>query len=240
MVSGLRRNSECDIFSSQLSILEILSEKLCMKGLNIRESKDLVDIISTQSDAKKSNPKKKRKVDDLVAGMYDLIPSSSSQQVIYQCCKCSRSFPTEQGVKTHCYGVHVLNAGTDNCSRNEASFCEICQRQFPNNEAFQQHKLTKHDGSYTYISATWNTAKTIEEAPIEHASICSICNWRFPDEDTLKSHVECGIIPMQFVSHPRNEKSDATSVTCNICSKAFRDERAWKQHVNYCQSSVAL
>lgn len=205
-------------------------------------------------------PRKKRKVDNMVEGGYMKVLTTSAPQISvrggmapthfdmstslqeesWQCKSCNRCFQSEQGVKTHVYMMHVLDGddvSDNNClSSNIPIVCSVCNRACPNNDALQQHTIAKHSGQYQDIKPSWameagserrtNSAENDPTSPsVSDSSYdCMICLFTFPTPQQLDNHL-LGWQPLNVTDR----------LSCEHCQSRFKDDRALKQHTNYCR-----
>jgi hypothetical protein len=224
---------------------------------------------TNNASVKEEHRRKKRKVQQLVEGMYQKLPSDDAGICSFECLQCHKCYPSKQGVKTHCYKEHVLtvkqvdssstevtvgdSSTTDTITEQHRFRCDLCDRDFPNKDASEQHRIAKHDGNFTYISVVRNE-KTFpggcDTASIGADFQCSVCQWKFPSADDLQAHLQNGVVPIstahnhiatssatlsEGVDPSGPTSTSATVLTCTFCPKVLRDERAWKQHVNFCR-----
>ena len=205
-------------------------------------------------------PRKRRKVDNMVEGGYlkvmttstpqlsvpnGIVPthydqSTSSQEESWQCKSCGRCFQSEQGVKTHVYMMHVLDGGdivdNDCLSGNIPLICNLCARACPNKDALQQHTIAKHSGQYQDIKPSWAMEAVSESRTYgaennptppsgsDPSYDCMICLFTFPTLQQLDNHL-LGWQPLNVTDQ----------LTCEHCQSSFKDDRALKQHTNYCR-----
>ena len=224
------------------------------EGINV-----LINDIKNLSNAKRI-PKKKRKVDNMVEGGYmrvvtisdakisvpggmaptHLDMSTSLQEESWQCKSCERCFQSEQGAKTHVYMMHVLDGGDvvgSNClSGNIPLICSLCARACPNKDALQQHTIAKHSGQYQDIKPSWameaiteRQTNGVEKNPTspsvsDSSYDCMICLFTFPTLQQLDNH-HLGWQPLNVTDQ----------LSCEHCQSSFKDDRALKQHKNYCR-----
>lgn len=274
----LRRKAEVESVSEgnspPLSILELIAQRriaqLTASLLQDEVSKTTVSEVLPNSPTpqevsaevptaadENNRAKKKRKALQLVETMFQVIVNKDTAINSYECLQCQKLFPTEQGVKTHCYKIHILENSMAPSSSGKLQDvetnvkteykCEQCERIFPNEEAIQQHRIAKHEGNFTYIAAASAGYKSgvstseVDRNKTEEAFQCSICQWKFASEEALQNHLQQGVIPVSTVaSHSTattsaTEDSNNVKFQCSFCSKVLRDERAWKQHTNFCQ-----
>lgn len=124
--------------------------------------------------------------------------------------------------------------------------CEYCneERVFPNLDALQQHYIAKHLGQYTELHPYWKSKSLYSHAeetsqPSQNASEdtqnaelsvqigdyhCEICGMRFPTNEELQEHSTSAFEP----------KNESLELECSYCQRRFSNDRALKQHVNYC------
>lgn len=120
--------------------------------------------------------------------------------------------------------------------------CVDCSRCFRDSASLQQHRKAKH-GAYPVLQPEWAMDKgdTVDPPPPPIAAEpnappqdslsstspsieCPVCGVIFSDAHELQMHVENGFRP---VSVERLFK-------CPTCTRDFFDERALRQHCNFC------
>ena len=158
--------------------------------------------------------------------------TSSTSNTMHACNICQRDFSTAQGLRTHTHQVHVLklnaNAKTVKCS--------ICTRDFRSETALEQHMLAKHGADqtiqphtrqYAVISKDAKTSGTDSSSQSNTSSDrrqkCLICRNTFANKATFDLHFT-KLEPV--VIKP--------SHACCTCGRIFGDERAVRQHSNFC------
>jgi uncharacterized C2H2 Zn-finger protein len=160
--------------------------------------------------------------------------SSSVSEVWWQCKSCDRRFKSEQGIKTHVYMMHILEAvdvlNDDNSASSPILECDICGKISSNKDASEQHTIAKHSGMFRSVKPSWavDQIHTEEDFPanVEFQFECEICGIKFLSIDLLQSHLE-GWQPV----------TPTDQLSCLKCLKIFRDDRALKQHMNNCYKS---
>lgn len=176
-------------------------------------------------------PSRKRKVQDAALTLLE-----------FACESCERSFKTVQGLKTHVHMVHEL--GQVGAARPVLLPCGFCERTFRNEDAQRQHRLAKH-GKDQLIQPDWyqkqqeeqqSQSQGQEHVPesAEPASgngtqelRCSVCRQTFPTQTI-------------FDDHWQNLKPKAmTQRRCDHCGRRFDEDRALRQHQNFCRASDA-
>ncbi|EQC29551.1 hypothetical protein SDRG_12800 [Saprolegnia diclina VS20] len=134
-----------------------------------------------------------------------------------------KRFATAQGLKTHLRMVHELCIKKRKRGKADADDfrCSHCNgREFQDAEALQQHLLAKH-GKDSRISPDWyGHAPTLTET--KEAAQCPICMELFPSATALTAHLST----LQPVA--------VAKWTCSMCEKTFEEQRALRQHQNFC------
>lgn len=106
-------------------------------------------------------------------------------------------------------------------------YCQKCERSFTNADALNQHRIAKHAGLHLNLHATRGKHHVDEESlecDITTELICRVCLCKFASVESHHRHQEKDFIPV-----------DASfEFTCSQCQKRFNEERAWKQHMNFC------
>jgi hypothetical protein len=142
----------------------------------------------------------------------------------------------------------------------ERLICKICESQkkedeatrvFPHKQALLDHERAKHSGVHLDIKPDWY--KGGEEdcdgvdkkngnvtPPSNNSSSCPICDMTFSSEADRIRH-EQDFVPIATTTDSSGETraSQQTSFQCSYCSKSFREERAKRQHENFCSSTTA-
>ncbi|OQR90105.1 hypothetical protein ACHHYP_05810 [Achlya hypogyna] len=133
-----------------------------------------------------------------------------------------KKFATQQGLKTHLRMVHELGLKK---RKREADFsCSQCHgRVFQDAEALQQHVLAKH-GKDSRISPDWFGVPAPTDA-VETPQQCPVCMEMFPTPSALEAH----FATLQPVA--------VAKWTCETCEKTFEEQRALRQHQNFCNAS---
>lgn len=180
-----------------------------------------------------ATPSRKRKAQD-----------AALQQHQFACDTCEKSFKTAQGLKTHVHMVHELGGGGDAGGGAAKSAvllpCGVCERTFKNEDAQRQHRLAKH-GSDQLIQPDWyqkqqessESAATTAPDAVDAASqptlaqplTCQICDLAYPSQAAFDEHWQ-ELRPIEVVQ--RN---------CSRCTRSFDDERALRQHQNFCKAT---
>lgn len=85
--------------------------------------------------------------------------------------------------------------------------------------------ISKHKGDYKNISSTWKNNDNDEELISKELFKCEICDMKFDNLNKLQLHKENGLLPQNI----------NLAYKCEFCNKDFRDDRALKQHINFCK-----
>ncbi|OQR81664.1 hypothetical protein THRCLA_11528 [Thraustotheca clavata] len=138
-----------------------------------------------------------------------------------------KQFTTAQGLKTHMRMVHELDIKKRKRGATSETLdyrCTQCNgRAFQDKEALHQHQISKH-GKDSQISPDWYAA-TNQECTKVAPEQCKVCMELFPSAQALKDHIAT-LQPIASVKW-----------TCTICGKAFEEQRALRQHQNFCQAN---
>lgn len=113
--------------------------------------------------------------------------------------------------------------------------CNECDRNFANADALNQHKIAKHVGQHTDLHAirgkgmacplsSSSSGSKDESIAIPSEWICDVCLLKFSSLDSFIYHKEKDFIPVDA----------GFEFSCSQCQKKFNEERAWKQHSNFC------
>ena len=149
---------------------------------------------------------------------------------IHRCEECSRNFSTVQGLKTHRHQVHVLNLYVG----AKKAKCIICMRDFTSETSLEQHMLAKHGAdqsiqphSKQYTSVITASSNSSSSTSDTNLLKCSICRNTFLNQIELDSHLT---LLEPIVIKP--------SHICSTCQRIFGDERALRQHQNFCTQNA--
>lgn len=172
----------------------------------------------------------------------------------FACTDCDRSFKTAQGLKTHVHMVHEL--GQNSASTTAAPVllpCGVCDRTFKNADAQRQHRIAKH-GADPLIQPDWyqkqqaqDASSVISDTPaLDTAAPTSVANSSSADarEQPQETTRTCSICHLAFRSqsaldsHWQDLRPKAVEWrNCSRCGRAFDEERALRQHQNFCIAS---
>lgn len=190
---------------------------------------------STRKRKAEDKPKQKRqKKAALVETATDLV-----------CHECDKSFKSVQGLKTHVHMVHELQAAGPTNPDAAPLRCEFCDRTFKNEDAQRQHRVAKH-GKDQLIKPDWyitkEQMKTHQERSASMSSnekagesngagqatskMCSICRLEFATTEEFDRHWT-NLQPKQI-----------EELLCPNCERSFGEERALRQHQNFCSEKV--
>jgi uncharacterized C2H2 Zn-finger protein len=205
---------------------------------------------------KKSKQSKRRRLSELTCDMIRQIdvtatsdPAASiDTEATWQCLHCDKCFRSEGAVQTHCYMVHILCSSNSGSSDVDAATteaptalredhlslrCSICDAKFRAEISLVDHMVNKHGKHSTALAKPSFDDQvagneTVAQDKAGETYECTICGLRFQVEDELRRHVEAGWQPR-----------DNDQRLCDICGKTFGNERAWRQHRNYCEVKVS-
>jgi len=193
-----------------------------------------------------------KEVDDVPASTgTDCGLASTVSLTTFRCTECGRTFPTERGVRSHVYGVHVLGCGQtaqedalsdspallsaglacDESAGAESSDvgtegvfrCSHCEREFRNAEARAQHSLAKH-GLHPPSRPAWTT---------EHPAPCTTesgANGVLVESSVGEDGVPVGTITIPTTGIEIGTQG-GTRFECEVCCLSFETEAALQQHV---------
>ncbi|KAI9980277.1 hypothetical protein PInf_026458 [Phytophthora infestans] len=155
----------------------------------------------------------------------------------FACTQCDRSFKSAQGLRTHVHMVHELEGGA---KANKVLLpCEFCDRTFKKEDARRQHQLAKH-GKDPLIRPDWyekqqteaaNAASRYSDKVVAAAAslttdsdpkTCSICLLSFTTSEDFDAHWQ------------KLQPRASAKRNCPTCSREFDEERALRQHQNFC------
>ncbi|CAH0475202.1 unnamed protein product [Peronospora belbahrii] len=167
-------------------------------------------------------------------------------QLEFACTQCERSFKSAQGLRTHVHMMHELEAG--GVSMTTLLLCKYCDRTFKKEDARRQHQLAKH-GKDPLIKPDWfepqqsiaSTIKSSGESSFFNekdsvtiakttatatgtfeAKTCLICELTFTTRAEFDAHWQ------------KLQPRITVKRICFNCSRTFDEERALRQHQNFC------
>lgn len=185
-----------------------------------------------------------RSVDSVVVPIWSNLHSNnesqSSNDDLFSCSLCSKSFTQERSLKEHNRTRHSLCRKRQ---RQESYTCEHCpDRMFDSEQALQDHVRAKHTAIYTHILPDWSAGfkntSGIRDQSLPSASggealgNCGICGAVFYEVTEMQQHIQ------SFV--PDSSSLPDTDILwhpCRFCRKLFRERRAQLQHENVCSSA---
>lgn len=180
--------------------------------------------------------------------------ADSTAQLV--CSQCDKSFKSPQGLKTHVHMVHELQTAGQTVAGAKPLRCEFCDREFTNADAQRQHTVAKH-GKDRLIQPDWYVKQQPPVQPStsdkddsdkgsqptaavslqsmdkhdgkpEEPQTCTICQLKF----ATKQEFDC---------HWQNlQPSAAAELECSTCGRSFGEERALRQHQNFCSAAEQL
>eukprot|EP01040_Poterioochromonas_malhamensis_P000696 gene696-744_t len=230
------------------TIYENYAQKKSVAANEVTTANQPIEANMSNEIIKNCGKNKKRKVHQLVEGHYEEIINDSSSTTTFRCKFCDKIFPSDQGIRTHVYTVHILpnnqNVPKEDSVEPEKSqkiACEYCEKEFSNEDSHYQHLLSKHRAQFDVRNQPMDSSVSTEKPEtqtlpgnLEQLSFeCLICQRRFSSEDDLSHHLQHGFEP----------KNAEYQFNCQSCNKAFTNDRAWRQHSNFCVSkhqSVSL
>ena len=178
------------------------------------------------------------------------------------CPFCAKTFVEERSRKCHIRDKHkddvTTNARDSKKQKQEHEssqfhhqrqpelfyYCELCQpkesgsrRQFPSAQALQDHVRAVHTAKHKKILPDWaknlgsvaatSTAEQDVDRVVNFGS-CAICGLVFREQSHARQHGK------EFVPPPTLSEEVPAKFQCSFCSKTFREDRARKQHENFC------
>ncbi|KAK1739254.1 hypothetical protein QTG54_009797 [Skeletonema marinoi] len=141
----------------------------------------------------------------------------------------------------------------------ERLVCKICESQkkevdeptrvFPHKQALLDHERAKHKCVHLDIKPDWYkggeensdgvSEKNGHGAP-PLVSSCPICDLIFTSDSDRLRHEQDFVPTASTTVDSTNEKGTSqSSFQCSYCSKSFREERAKRQHENFCSFAAA-
>ncbi|TMW55377.1 hypothetical protein Poli38472_013268 [Pythium oligandrum] len=143
----------------------------------------------------------------------------------YNCETCVKSFKTAQGLRTHMHMVHELGQGMPSSSNGRYP-CDMCDRTFKNEDARRQHQTSKH-GKDPQIRPDWFKGDDNDVPSANDQLTCEICGFSFADQAAFDEHWS------------QLQPKAALRLACHGCKKVFDEERALRQHQNFCRKLEA-
>jgi hypothetical protein len=207
----------------------------------------------TEEDTDEEENDKRSRVSCTSAGTGDSSSSgSSSTSNFYTCIPCQRDFTTAQGLRTHTHQVHVLNL----YSSAQRFQCSIClkesgssARKFSSKRSLEQHVLAKHGADQTiqphtkqYATITNDDASNSSDSNSSSSNNSSSNNSGCNNNGNGNMYWKCSICQNKFSTKSDYDlhltKLDPIVLkpiyACNLCSRNFGDQRAMRQHRNFC------
>jgi hypothetical protein len=157
------------------------------------------------------------------------------------CQECDKSFKSAQGLKTHVHMVHELQAAGPTAPAAAPLQCEFCDRTFKNEDAQQQHRLAKH-GKDQLIKPDWYVTTeqmvTQQEQPDSTLLYEKVGGSSGATQATPKA---CSICRLEFATTEEFDRhwtklqpKQVEEFLCTNCERSFGEERALRQHQNFC------
>lgn len=189
--------------------------------------------------------------------------SNSNNVVMFACPHCNKAFREERSRKCHVKSVHG-SQGDNKRKREDAMTysCSLCQskdgegpRLFQTAKALAAHQKAKHlqDEEHNEIKPNWlrpsvttivnkdggdsiDVATKITNSSERHGC-CDICGLIFESVNSRDTH-RFAFVPSDVNAAATSGagKPDFLSFVCNYCKKGFRENRAQRQHENFCKS----
>ena len=178
------------------------------------------------------------------------------------CPYCTKVFVEERSRKCHIRDKHKedVNTNTRDSKKQKQEYessqlhhqwqpellyyCELCQpdesgsrRQFPSAQALQDHMQAVHTARHKNILPDWSknvgnaTATSTAEQGVDDVvnfGSCAICGLVFREQSHARQHGG------EFVPPNMSSEEEPAKFQCSFCSKTFREDRARKQHENFC------
>ncbi|GMF10063.1 unnamed protein product [Phytophthora lilii] len=167
----------------------------------------------------------------------------------FACTQCERNFKSSQGLRTHVHMVHELEGGAP---KKVLLPCEFCDRTFKKEDARRQHQLAKHgkdplikpdwyEKQQTATTASTSDVSTASPAPTQESVASSTPSTTEPPPESKTCSI-CQLSfssPQDFDAHwQKLQPRAAAKRKCSYCSRDFDEERALRQHQNFCSQSV--
>ncbi|KAL4166607.1 hypothetical protein KRP22_013862 [Phytophthora ramorum] len=164
----------------------------------------------------------------------------------FACTQCERSFKSAQGLRTHVHMVHELEASAP---KKTLLPCEFCERTFKKEDARRQHQLAKH-GKDPLIKPDWyekQQAAATDSIKTAEASALADTKVTAPDPTAPQPPKTCSICQLSFSSSEdfdahwqKLQPRAAAKRKCANCSREFDEERALRQHQNFCSAAASI
>ena len=172
------------------------------------------------------------------------------------CPYCEKTFREERSRKCHVKAVHASDGVKKRKREDHTAYsCYLCRskdgggpRLFQSSQALEDHQKAKHLAKHNEIKPDWlkpspaidnkkdagptDTGNKSEE----DFGCCAICGLKFTDVLSDKDHKNA-FVPSDVSAPSVADKLDLLPFACSYCKKAFREERAQKQHENFCNKA---
>lgn len=164
--------------------------------------------------------------------------AESNLMLEFACTQCERGFKSAQGLRTHVHMVHELGGGK---TKKVALLCAFCDRTFKQEDARRQHELAKH-GKDPLIKPDWCDKQPTADIVPTSATLPAVAAVR--EVATTWKSKKCAICHFSFYTiedfdrHWRElQPRVAAKRKCVTCSREFDEDRALRQHQNFCSET---
>ena len=174
------------------------------------------------------------------------ITSDSNNCDAFPCPYCDKKFREERSRKCHVKAVHD-SAGGKKRQREDVYSCSLCRsngggpRLFQTLQALEAHMQAKHFAEHNEIKPDWlktkPVASTINKEEVSDLGCCDICGVNFTSTMSREDHRNV-FVPSDVTNG--THKADPLRFECAFCKKSFRENRAQKQHENFCKAKTIL
>eukprot|EP00977_Amphora_coffeiformis_P024000 scaffold14974_cov195-Amphora_coffeaeformis.AAC.7 len=166
------------------------------------------------------------------------VPEEQATKENFACTHCDKVFAEARSLRNHVRSKHRDDDDDDDKTfptKRRSVACDECGRTFTSHQAWQAHVQAKHTAVHINVKPDWIQPTTGTDAaagagagagsptPATTTTTCPICGHIVASPDLLQLHLQ-SFVPA----------AEPTCYSCTFCDKTFREERARRQHENFC------
>lgn len=166
----------------------------------------------------------------------------------FPCPDCDKVFQEERSRNCHIKAVHGSAADKKRKRQDDATYsCSLCRskdggpRLFQSSQALEAHQQAKHFAEHTEIKPDWlkimPVTLTISKKGESDLGCCDICGVNFTSSMSREDHRNM-FVPSDVANG--THKADPLLFECTYCKRAFRENRAQRQHENFCKAKPVM